>query len=108
MPKKSLYAEQIGTGKEPSPSWTWDASMQLGALCSAARLEPATYLPPVKAYAAALRSYRTTYHNRPGFDVNPGPKNPDRYYDDNAWISLALLEAYDLTHDPKDLAYSTD
>ena len=107
MPRKSLYAEQFGSGKL-SPSWTWDASMQLGALCSAARIEPEAYLPQVRAYAIALRSYRTNTHDRPGFDVNPGPKNPDRYYDDNAWICLALLETYGLTRDPKDLAYASD
>jgi DUF1680 family protein len=86
----------------------WDASIQLGALCAAARVEPREYLPQVKAYAVALRTYRTTYHDRPGLDVNPPPKPADRYYDDNAWISLALLEAYELTHDPKDLALASD
>ena len=71
-------------------------------------MEPKTYLPRVKAYAAGLRTYRTTYHDRPGLDVNPPPKTPDRYYDDNAWISMSLLEAYQLTKDPKDLALAQD
>src|SRR5436853_623287 len=59
MVDRALYAEQINTGKPPHPAWTWDASVQLGALCSAARRQPQTYLPRVKAYAAALRAYRT-------------------------------------------------
>jgi len=80
----------------------------LGALCAAARMEPQAYLPRVKAYAAGLRTYRTTYHDRPGLDVNPPPKTPDRYYDDNAWICLSLLEAYELTGDAKDLALAMD
>jgi predicted alpha-1,6-mannanase (GH76 family) len=62
----------------------------------------------VRAYATALRTYRTTYHDRPGLDVNPAPKPPDRYYDDNAWISMSLLEAYELTKDPKDLALARE
>jgi len=62
----------------------------------------------VRAYAVGLRTYRTTYHDRPGLDVNPAPKPPDRYYDDNAWISMSLLEAYALTKDPKDLALAHD
>src|SRR5258708_24210642 len=82
--------------------------MQLSALCAAARARPEEYLPQVKAYAVALRSYRTLNHDLPGLDVNPPPKNPDRYYDDNAWIAIALLEAYQLTRDPKDLALATD
>jgi predicted alpha-1,6-mannanase (GH76 family) len=108
MPQRSLYAEQVRNGKKPGPAWTWDASIQLGALCSAARMQPRTYQQQVHAYAVALRSYRTTNHNLPGLDVNPAPKPPDRYYDDNAWICLSLLEAYQLTHDPGDLALAKD
>lgn len=108
MPDRSLYVLEIDSGKPPHPSWIWDASIQLGALCAAARVEPREYLPQVKAYAAALRSYRTTYHDRPGLDVNPPPKPNDRYYDDNAWICISLLEAYELTHDPKDMALAMD
>ena len=108
MPDRSLYALETNIGKPSHPSWIWDASIQLGALCAAARVEPKTYLPQVKAYAAGLRSYRTMYHDRPGLDVNPPPKPTDRYYDDNAWICLSLLDAYELTHDPKDLALATD
>lgn len=29
-----------------------------------------------------------------GYDVRPRLTEPDRYYDDNAWISLALIEAH--------------
>jgi uncharacterized protein YyaL (SSP411 family) len=108
MPQRGLYAEEINNGKQPHPSWIWDGSIQLGALCAAARVEPEKYLPQVKAYAVALRAYRTTNHDRPGLDVNPPPKNPDRYYDDNAWICMSLLEAYELTHDAKDLALAMD
>ena len=48
------------------------------------------------------------FHDRPGLDVNPPPKPSDRYYDDNAWICLSLLDAYELTHDPEDLSLATD
>ena len=68
MEGRSLYALEIGNGKRPRPAWVWDASIQLGALCSAARVSPEVYLPKVRAYATGLRSYRTTYHDRPGLD----------------------------------------
>jgi rhamnogalacturonyl hydrolase YesR len=103
MQGRNLYALEVGNGKAQRPGWVWDASIQLGALCAAARVAPAEYLPRARAYAVGLRAYRTTYHDRPGLDVNPPPKTPDRYYDDNAWISLSLLEAYDLTKDAADL-----
>jgi hypothetical protein len=110
MPDRHLYALAANDPKQksPRPAWIWDASIQLGALCSAARQDPRTYLPQVRAYATALRTYRTTYNNRPALDVNPPPKKPDRYYDDNAWICLSLLEAYDLTKDPADLKLATE
>lgn len=108
LPGVKLYAEEVGNGKKPHPSWIWDASIQLGALTAAAKLYPQTYLPMVKSYAAALRSYETHNEGQVGLDVNPGPKPPDRYYDDNAWISLALADAYLLTHDPQDLQLAKD
>jgi rhamnogalacturonyl hydrolase YesR len=102
MPDRHLYCEEVN-GKSKNPSWTWDASIQLGALCAAARLDPEKYLPQVREYATALASYRTTANGKPAFDVNPGPKPSDRYYDDNAWICISLLEAYELTHDARSL-----
>jgi uncharacterized protein YyaL (SSP411 family) len=108
MADRGLYAEEVNNGKKTSPAWIWDASIHLGALNAAAKVDPQTYLPQVKAYAAALRAYRTTNHDRPGFDVNPPPKKPDRYYDDNAWICLSLLETYELTKDPQDMAFAMD
>jgi hypothetical protein len=108
MPDRKLYAVEINNGKKPSPSWIWDASIQLGALDAAAKVQPKVYLPQVKSYAAALRAYRTTNHDRPGLDVNPPPKKPDRYYDDNAWIAMSLLDAYGLTHDQSDLHLALD
>ena len=37
MEGRGLYALETGNGKRPRPAWVWDASIQLGALCSAAR-----------------------------------------------------------------------
>jgi len=108
MPDHSLYFLEINTTAKQHPCWIWDASIQLQALCAAARIEPKKYLPMVNRYATALASYRTLNHNRAGFDVNPPPKSTDRYYDDNAWIAMAFLEAYQLTHDRRHLALGID
>ena len=108
MPAGGFYAEEINSRKKPAPSWIWDASIQLGALNSAARVNPNAWLAKARAYAVALGSYRTTYRDVPGFDVNPPPKKPDRYFDDNAWICRSLLETYELTHAPGDLALAND
>jgi rhamnogalacturonyl hydrolase YesR len=103
MPDGKLYYLEINTTEKPHPCWIWDASIQLQALSTAARMEPGKYLPIVNRYATALGSYQTMYHGRPGFDVNPPPKPSDRYYDDNAWMAWAFLEAYEVTHDRQHL-----
>src|SRR3954466_7636110 len=46
MPQASLYALETNNNKRPRPAWVWDASIQLGALCSAAR-PPAPPPPPL-------------------------------------------------------------
>jgi hypothetical protein len=83
IPERGLYAEEINNGKKPAPSWIWDASIQLGALNAAARVDPAKFLPQVKQYATALRSYRTLNQDRHGMDVDRQPKKPERSYEDN-------------------------
>jgi rhamnogalacturonyl hydrolase YesR len=103
MAGRNVYALEAGNGKAQRPAWIWDGSIELGALCAAARVEPERYLPRVRAYAVGIRAYRTMHNGRAGLDVNPPPKTSDRYYDDNAWISMSLLEAYRLTKDPRDL-----
>lgn len=108
LPSRSLYSLSIHEKGKPHPAWIWDASIQLGALDAAARVEPDKYLPRVRSYARAVRAYRTLNHNLPGLDVNPPPKTPDRYYDDNAWICMSLLDSYELTHDPDNLRLALD
>jgi hypothetical protein len=44
----------------------------------------------------------------PGFDVLPGPKPADRYYDDNAWMVLALAEASEVLADGSILRLADD
>src|SRR3954466_1793373 len=84
MAGRNVYALEAGNGKAQRPAWIWDGSIELGALCAAARVEPERYVPRVRAYAAGIRAYRTMHNGRAGLDVNPPPKPPDRYYDDNA------------------------
>jgi mannose/cellobiose epimerase-like protein (N-acyl-D-glucosamine 2-epimerase family) len=81
----------------------WGCGVQLTALTAAARVDGPTYLPLMKRYISGLDVYWSRADPIPGYDVLPGPKSPDRYYDDNEWLVLALLEAYDLTHDAADL-----
>lgn len=105
-PNRSLYSEEGSLEKPPHApvAMMWDAGVQLSALAAAAHLEPARYRDRLRAYIDALGSYWTDANHIGGYDVQPGPKPNDRYYDDNAWIVLALAEAHEVTRDPADLA----
>lgn len=93
-----LYAEHAG---DSGPAFNWGAGVMLSALNAAARHDR-VYEPWLREYADATRSY----WNRGGYDVLPGPKPFDRYYDDNAWMALALVETYEVLGDAKYLHWA--
>lgn len=82
-----------------APAFLWSCGVQLSALTAAARLDPAAR-PRAERYAHALKAYWNEAGPVPGYGVLPGQRAPDRYYDDNAWLALALVELYDLTRSP--------
>jgi uncharacterized protein YyaL (SSP411 family) len=100
---RGLYAElrrrrQRG---ELQPAFMWSAGVQLTALAAAARLEPEAYRDRLLQYAESLQAYWKERDGIGGYDVLPPPNEPDRYYDDNAWIVLALVEIYEVQPDEK-------
>lgn len=103
LPKLNLYAEMAPDDKGvPShPSFMWGVGVQLSALAAASAVEPEKYLPETKAYADAIQVYWLKHNGVEGFDVQPGPKDSDRYYDDNAWLVLALAEIFEVSKDKK-------
>ena len=96
----ALYVEQLDGTQHAA--FCWPAGVQLTALAAAARVDP-SYVHGLRAFADALRRYRTEAHGIAGLDVLRGPKPSDRYYDDNAWVVLGLLETYDVTRDRRHL-----
>lgn len=106
LPARSLYADALHPGRErpkDGPAFMWACGVQLTALTAAARLDSPKYLPLVRRYVSGLDIYWSKADPVPGYDVLPGPKSPDRYYDDNEWLVLGLVEAYELTGDTADL-----
>ena len=106
LPNRNLYVEQGHLNQPPAPPVTmmWGAGVALSALDAAARIDPDHYRTRLRAFIDALNAYWTDANQIGGYDVQPGPKPNDRYYDDNAWIVLALAEAYEVMHQPGDLA----
>lgn len=100
--EQNLYAERARLDRPPrQPAYMWGAGVQLSALTAAARVDRAQYLNRLATYAAALDAYWAEHNGIAGYDVQPAQLEPDRYYDDNAWIVLAMLEAHALTKDTR-------
>ena len=107
LPDRRLYVQDIRPADadfKPVAADCWSVGVQLTALTAAAKVDPATYAPSVRQYVDAIdHDYWSDFHGIGGYDDGPHPKPPDRYYDDNAWIALGLVEAYEVTHDRRDL-----
>ncbi len=91
MPDRRLYSERPD---RKDPAFNWGVGVMLSALTAAAKYD-ASYKPWLREYFTASR----VYWNGGGYDVLPAPKPKDRYYDDNAWMALALAEAGEVLGD---------
>lgn len=104
LPESKLYAERGGQDK---PSFNWPAGVMLSALAAGAKVEP-KYKEWLREYADATRAYWNPAGPVPGYGVLPMPTPKDRYYDDNAWMCLALIETYEVLGDKKYLTWAQD
>lgn len=86
--------------KELPYDFMWGNGVQLTALVAAAKEDPAKYKPWLYAFKKGLRGYWDPASPVPGYNAYcSGPNGTDKYYDDNEWIVLADLEAYENTKD---------
>lgn len=101
VPNSSLLAESISPdGKASGVAFNWTVGVVLSAWVAAARVDT-TLRPGLIRYADAVEVYWNPKGPVPGYDVLPGPKPVDRYYDDNAWMALALVEIFELTKEKR-------
>jgi uncharacterized protein YyaL (SSP411 family) len=85
-------------------TFTWGNGVQFRVLVQAAHYDPATYQPTLEAFSNGVMDYwdNDPIGSPPGFNAYcSGPGGTDKYYDDNAWMVLGYIEAYQSTHDPK-------
>ena len=102
-----LYADSIDKGQKSGPAFNWGVGVWLTALNAAAEADPA-WKPELRAYVDGTRVYWNDKGPVPGYDVLPGPKDVDRYYDDNMWMVMALVDASDILKDRKVLGWAED
>lgn len=102
--EKEFKIESSGFLKESTAesqiAFNWSVGVYLSAVCAVTRLHPERADLLSQAFESADR-YWNSAGPTPGFDVLPGPRFPnDRYYDDNAWVAMALIEAFEITDNP--------
>ena len=99
------YCESVGEGASKQPVFNWGVGVLMSTMSAAARVDPA-WRTELKRFVEATRAYWNPAGPVAGYDVLPLPKDADRFYDDNAWMALALVEAYGVLRDPAVLGYA--
>lgn len=93
LPENALYGEDARLGRRPTRvAFNWGVGVMIQAVAAAARAT-AGYGPQLMAYVEATRRYWNPALPVAGYDVLTVPKKPDRFYDDNEWMVLGLVEA---------------
>lgn len=108
IPGSDLFAEAAGPGvSKKEPAFNWGVGVLLSAFNGAAKVD-GRYKEELRTFADATRSYWNQAGPVPGYDVLPNAGSVDRYYDDNAWMVLALVETADVLGDRKYLGWAKD
>jgi rhamnogalacturonyl hydrolase YesR len=97
-PDLKLYIKQYPT--DTSPSDTWGNGVQLEALADATRYDKAKYSEMLQNFTDGIQAYWDPAG--PFGDYNAtrsGVTGDDRYYDDNEWLVLGFVDAYEATND---------
>ena len=98
-PQSGVYFKSLTIRK---PDYVWLQSVMFSNLVAAARSDPAAYGPRLQKYFKALDGYWDAKVKIPGYEAAPTRGNGnDKYYDDNAWLVITFLEAYETNRNPK-------
>lgn len=97
--KTGLYAQSI---TKRDPEFMWGNGVMFSALVAATRHDPDTYRPVLDRFFAAMDRYWDDKAKIPGYEPSPTAGNGhDKYYDDNQWMVITFMEAYEVTRDIK-------
>jgi uncharacterized protein YyaL (SSP411 family) len=97
--KSGVYFRSVTARR---PDYVWLQSVMFSNLVAAARSQPAAYGPFLSKYFKALDAYWDSKVKIPGYEAARTSGNgDDKYYDDNAWLVITFLEAFETTGDPR-------
>lgn len=95
--KSHLYSGKAG-GKDPE--LIWGNGVMFSALVAASRHDK-RYRSIQRDFFEALEAYWDVKVKIPGYEPARTQGGSDKYYDDNAWMVLTFLEAYEVTKESK-------
>ncbi|MES2658615.1 MAG: glycoside hydrolase family 76 protein [Verrucomicrobiota bacterium] len=94
MRKRDLYKTAINKNE---PDFIWGSGVMFSAVVGAARHD-SKYKSIMRKFFDGMESYWDTKVKIPGYEPAPtGGGGSDKYYDDNAWMVIMFLEAYEMT-----------
>lgn len=97
-PKSGLYIETNGKNEKPH-SFLWPLCALMQAANEADALMPGGQA--MKPVLNAIAQYRNNDAPAPGYQAYVTKEQKDsRFYDDNQWIAIAALDAYNRTNNP--------
>ncbi|MDQ2752422.1 MAG: glycoside hydrolase family 76 protein [Bacteroidota bacterium] len=98
-PKTGLYIETTDSAKNEHPhSYLWPLCALIQATNEADALAKANTMQPV---VKAIDQYYSPRPPAPGYQAYVAKEKKDtRFYDDNQWVAIAYLDAYNRTHQP--------
>lgn len=100
-PSAGLYRPSFPVNPDELPyDFMWGHGVQFTAVTAAARYQPDPYLAVLYDFANGLKRYWDPGADIPAFDAEISTVNRfEKYYDDNQWLILGFMEAYEVTGD---------
>lgn len=96
--KSDLYKMAID---KDEPDHIWGGGVMFSAVVAAARHDP-RYKSIMRKFYEGLNSYWDSKVRIPGYEPSPtGGNGNNKYYDDNAWMVITFLEAYEVSGDSR-------
>ncbi|MBS1707623.1 MAG: hypothetical protein JSS65_02750 [Armatimonadetes bacterium] len=105
MDREPTFAAAIkGRQATKEQATMWDMAVLLSATAAAMHYDAPRYRDTYSKIMYEVETYWDERGPEAGYCVLPKLKEPDRYYDDNAWVALAQIEGFEWGHRASDLA----
>lgn len=110
--RKDLWDEKAGLFSESTekrePAFMWGCGVMFSALVGACRHDREAYGTMMGRFFTAMDRYWDKRAKIPGYEPSPikggGGGGHDKYYDDNQWMVITFMEAYEVTKEARYLS----